>query len=539
MAESMFSIDQNCHSLWDVLPKLQALAGRGVRARQFIEDVDVAFTQMGAAGDGGGLVLARERFYRSGGADWGAALFYFQFLGRQAVEIRQWEPCTGLSTKALAGQLGRTVDDLYEEFSPGDNWQMIGPSYVGDRRHHRVLGDLRVAETTPLLLEALDKARQDTLERFPQDDSRRRTRDWFAAERTMLEGLIERNRGGMLIDLYRHWLGRYLGDSVDYDNSSVLFAADNKGSHGLLELFIGDYARVAAIYNESIAETDSQVHPLDTRAGELPFYAVMRHQGHLVRTELTLRDGAIVAGDLAFAPGPDGALPAGAMQDAGIRCLSPKALLLVIQARLGPSAAPLVLPYRGSLYMPASHRLARKLSQQGLLPGPLRPLMRVRLGLLDRLRTIDTVVRLPPYLAAAMGRDETPASELGDIYAALAAEARARLVLFKDAASREAWQRQSFPELFAAIAALDHRRRELAAVDARSPDIRQAWKEIKALQVRLLERTLAQIARDWQVRELDYWDSRGAILPWCVALGGIDLYNELIAGAQVYEERPQ
>ena len=79
---AMFSIDQNCHSLWDVLPKLQALAGGGRCVCHFVEDVDMAYTAIGAAGAAGAPHLARERYYRDGGADWGAAVFYSEFLSR-------------------------------------------------------------------------------------------------------------------------------------------------------------------------------------------------------------------------------------------------------------------------------------------------------------------------------------------------------------------------------------------------------------------------------------------------------------------------
>ncbi|MGB2824768.1 MAG: hypothetical protein WBF17_27600, partial [Phycisphaerae bacterium] len=72
----MFSIDQNCHSLWDALPKLHALARRGRRVMHFNEDIDSAFTSLGSRIDADDLRLARERFHHSGGADWGAALFY-------------------------------------------------------------------------------------------------------------------------------------------------------------------------------------------------------------------------------------------------------------------------------------------------------------------------------------------------------------------------------------------------------------------------------------------------------------------------------
>ena len=108
----MFSIDQNCHSLWDALPKLQAVARSGGTVRHFIEDIDVAFTAVGSspvdsAGHGdGSLRLAMERYYGSGGADWGAALFYSEFLGRLPVDVRQWDSLTGLTTAALARRLG-------------------------------------------------------------------------------------------------------------------------------------------------------------------------------------------------------------------------------------------------------------------------------------------------------------------------------------------------------------------------------------------------------------------------------------------------
>ncbi len=72
MQDDVFTIDQNCHSLWDVVPKVQALASGGRRVRHFVEDVDVAFTALGAHAGDWGLQLARERFHRSGGAGRGA-----------------------------------------------------------------------------------------------------------------------------------------------------------------------------------------------------------------------------------------------------------------------------------------------------------------------------------------------------------------------------------------------------------------------------------------------------------------------------------
>ncbi|MDK1032299.1 MAG: hypothetical protein QGD94_09860, partial [Planctomycetia bacterium] len=205
----MLSIDQNCHSLWDVIPKLTALHRRGYRVRHFIEDVDVAFTSLGSGVEGSPLRLMRERFHRSGGQDWGAALFYSEFLGKMPVEIRNWEAFTGIKTNVLARRLGRSLDDLYDEFSPGDNWQLIGPSYVGDRQHHRLVADLGVGETAEFLWQVMAKARADMLRAFPEGASQQRLIEWFESEEARLRRLLDAAAGGRLVELYRDWLGEY------------------------------------------------------------------------------------------------------------------------------------------------------------------------------------------------------------------------------------------------------------------------------------------------------------------------------------------
>jgi len=194
------------------------------------------------------------------------------------------------------------------------------------------------------------------------------------------------------------------------------------------------------------------------------------------------------------------------------------------------------VPYRGSLYMPAAHLLARKLREAGLLPGELRPIVRVRLRLLDRMRSLDTPIRLPRHLAEAMGEVEVPARRLGEGYPELMADAKRRRKAFEDAGFRGRWQRESFPRAFDEIDALDARRRELARRDAKAPELREIWQRVRDLQRDVLDRTVRRIDRDTQVAEVDYYDSRGAILPWCMALGGEAFYNEVIAAAEVHEE---
>ena len=533
----MFSIDQNCNSLWDALPKLQALVRKGKSVRHFVEDIDVAFTSIGSGGGAEQLRLAHERYHHSGAADWGAAMFYSEFLGRLPVDVRDWEPLTGLKTSALARQLGRSVEDLFDEFSPSDNWQLVGPSYVGDRRHHRVIGDLTVAETAGLLVRLMDKAAEDMLRAFPSPDAHGRLREWFARERGRLDRWLAEHAGGKLVDLYRTWLAEYLGGAVELDLTSNLFACRaGAGRTELLEVFLADYDLAAGLYNEAVAETDTRLRPLNTADGELPFFAALDRQGHFVRTGVSLRSGELVIAERAFPLGGGNRPPLEALAEAGIRCLAGKAVVLAIQVRLGDTGRPLALPYRGSQYMPASHRLAEKLTAAGLLPAAPRPIVRVRVRLLERMRSVDTTIRLPEHLAAAFGRDEISTRQFAEAHQALSAEAASRLESLKTPEGRRQWQARCFGELVAELAELDRRRRELARTDPAPEKIRPLSHRARALQAELLDRGLRQIARDYQLSRIDYWDSRGAICPWAVALGGEGFYNDLIQRAEVYEE---
>ncbi len=535
----MFSIDQNCHPLWDVIPKLQALAAQGRQVTHFVEDVDVAFTALGASIDDEVLHLARERFHRSGGQDWGAALFYSEFLGRLPVEIRHWEPLTGMKTKTLAKHTDATVDELYDAFSPGDTWQLIGSSYIGDRDHHRTIGDLSVREIRDFLVELFRRAEEHMLATFPQADSQQRLRDWWGEEEQRMERLLSRCADQRLVDLYQSWLAEYLPeDHVDIDLSSTLFATGaDPARTALLEVFTRQYEQAARLYNAAIEDTDADLRPLDQKAGELPFYAILGdYQGHRVRCAAFLRDGELLLGSQSFPLAEDGRLPLDALADAGVEALAGKALLLVIQARLGPQGQPLALPHRGSLYMPTAHDLVTKLRQADLLPGELEPVVRVRFHLLDRLADVGTVIRLPEHLVPYFGNEEIPARELAANWQRISHEAAERLDALRNEQGRTAWQHEHFPDLTDQLDTNEQRRRQMAQGDTTPEKMNELWQKTKAIQKTLLQETLHQVARDWQARELDYWDSRGAILPWSIALVGEDFYRHLVADAELYEE---
>ncbi len=566
----MISIDQNCSSLWDAIPKLGALAAKGYRVAHYVEDIDVAFTSMGSGvGEGGtgvppvsssvgsgreeregthgrdahatadGLKIDRERFHRSGGQDWGAAMFYSAFLGRLPVEIRDWEPYTGMKTHVLAGQLGRSVDELYEQYSPADNWQLIGPSYVGDKAHHRVMGDLSCEQTQTFLADMLALARKDMLRTFPQADCGRRINDWFDREQAAVDAIMARGPC-TLAELYRQWLGHHLGEAIPVGMTSQLFGvqAAQRGDCPceLLELFLRDYDTMSGLYNEAIERSRLGLRPLRTGEGELPFFGTMQYQGHLVRCAAFVRGDTLTIGQVEMPLGPQRSMPLDAMHKHGIYALAGKAILLVLQVRTGAHATGLALPYHGSMYMPAAYCFERLLDQHKLLSAPPQPVFRVRLHLLDRIKSLDVTISLPEHLRGYFGKSEILARELSENYLAIARQAAGRLARFRSEEGRQSWYREGYADIVTEIDQMDRRRRELAQLDPKAPELRQIWKDLKLRKQELLAGLVHQISCDWQASNIDYWDSRGAIMPWCVAMGGQQFYNDVLAGAEIYAE---
>jgi hypothetical protein len=262
----------------------------------------------------------------------------------------------------------------------------------------------------------------------------------------------------------------------------------------------------------------------------------MQYQGRLVRSGAFVRGDTLAVGEVEMPLSPQRSMPLEAMGRHGIYALAGKAILLVLQVRTGRHATGLALPYRGSMYMPAAYCFERLLKQHKLLAAPPQPVFRVRLHLLDRIKSLDVVIGLPEHLRGYFGKTEIAARELAENYQAIARQAATRLARFRSEEGRQSWQREAYADVLAEIEQLDHRRRELSQADAKAPELRQIWKDIKLRKQEMLAGLVHQISCDWQASNIDYWDSRGAIMPWCVAMGGQQFYNDVLAGAEVYAE---
>ncbi len=537
MSDSTYvSIDQNCHPLWDTIPKLAALARHGWQGVHCVEDIDVAFSRQGARPGESGLALLTERYYRGGHSDWGAALFAHDFLGRLPVDIRVLEPYTGRTTAALARLLETTIDALYERWSPSDNWQLVGSSYADDPRWHRLIGDVSLAEAGPHLMALYRHAREDLQERFPEAAVQGRLAAWFDAQESFAAGRIAAAPAAPLSELYRSWLQDALGGACRLALTSERFSLSRlAGNDPLLRLFLERYDAAGAAYNEALRETGVGMSPLRLSEGELPFFVTCRRDGRLVRAAAALQDGALVAGDRRWVLA-GGALPVEAMERDGVVALAGKALLLVLQARLGAEPAALALPHQGSLYMPAAHAFERLLRAGGLLTAPAQPVLRVRFRFFEHWRGLATRVRLPPYLADSLGLEEGSADSVAAAISAGIAAARRDLETLRQPAGREAFWRARAGALAAERDGLEAERRRLAADPQRRAEAGLLWQRIKDIDRRQAEEQAEWVLSRLRILDVEYYDSRGALLPWCLALGGEGLCERLLEQADVTPE---
>jgi hypothetical protein len=533
------SIDQNCASFWDTIPKLDALRRKGIDVSHYVEDVDIAFAARGAEVDQPDLRLAMEKVYPGGGQDWGAGLFYSDFLGRLPRDPRSFEKYLGIGLKQFVKHTDVSLDAIYDQYGGGDTWMLIGSNFVGDRDHYRLLGDLSVMECIPFLLCILGLARQNCIERFSSLDARSRTRAWFSLEEERLQELIIEAGADSLADLYIAWLRKHSPANTHTKISTTrnLFSFDhNPAAIEVLQAFTKDYPLACELYNTAVAETEVGVRPLDTDAGELPFYAITHHHGHLVRTGCHLEDGLLRIQGRTYRLGPEGQLPVDALHKAGIEGLVGKAIVLVTQVRAGDKGRPLALPHQGSLYMPAAHQLTRGLLDNGLLDQPIHPIQRVRFYLLDRMSNLTTTIGLPDHLSAAYGTDELTAHHFSATYRDVIQSSRDRLDELSDDTQRKAWIDREYPKVSRAINRLIERKRTLAAENPKAPELRELGAQLRAMRSTILTQLMRQVSNDLQTLEMEYWDSRGGILPWCMSLGGQEFYDLVIDQAEILAE---
>ncbi len=524
----ILSIDQNSNPLWDTLAKLDALAAAGETVTHCVEDIDVAFTDLGARVNDPTLRLCREQFHPSGGQSWGASLFYSDFLGRLPFEPREFLASLGLSLRTVSRQLDLSAAKFYDRYAQSDTWILVGSSFLFDRNHHRLLGDLGAEEVRPHLDAILDLAQKDTLARFPAADCRARTDALFTSYRSELDALYSA-QPRTLAELYRRWMTAKL-PATAITLSSEHMALGRCDEHlRVLELFTRHYDLAAGLYNRAVAEVPLGVHPIDIDAGELPFYAILRRDGRMVRCECSLDAGELCFGDCCVPLGKDGALDVATLAQTGVVALCGKAVLLVLQTRLLPGGMPLALPDHGSIYMPVAHRFAALVAEAGLLPDGLAPIVRVHFHLLDRLGETKIPITLPEHLQRFTGLETLPAKTLASDYRQWIDTANDQITAYRQCETLPAMLRRFDAKQTAQLDVMRNDNRQLAQDNPKSPELRTRSQAIRQSETTLLGNLIRHLTDCQQTAELQFYNSRGSIAPWCIAAGGEAFYRDVIA----------
>lgn len=527
------SIDQNSSVLWDAVPKLEALSCQGYKGIHCVEDVDVAYSRQGSkAGDE--IDLRQERYYRGGVSDWGATLFYTEFLGKQPLDVVEFEKPLGMSLGALTRRLGMTVDELYDAHSPSDNWQLTGPSYA-DVGGHRTIGDLETVEILPFARSLLERCRTDMLQCFPELASQQRTEVWYRQALQNL-GEVSLPEEERLPAFCQSWLRRELslktGSSLS--TTSSLFES-NFTENRLLTLFLTQYEELCAMYNQALLETGVEINQLNTRKGDLPFFAIFNREGRLVRDSIQYEGGLLASGEFRWRIGSDGSLDRTALSRDGVCGIVGKALILVLHVR-GDGGYPLALPYRGSAYMPAAYAFERMLRKAGLYKTSF-PVLRVRFRFLERLKSLNNVIRPPAYLRDLLGTQETyKAMDLAECILDRQAEAENTLEKLSTKEGREELFGKHYAVELNTLRELDSRRRQLSVSESGRMESALIWDRMKEEERMLLGRQLDWVLGLIRLRDLIFFDSRGAIKPWSLSLGGEELYGEVLNRAEIYKE---
>ncbi|MBQ6470358.1 MAG: hypothetical protein IJJ33_00110, partial [Victivallales bacterium] len=441
--------------------------------------------------------------------------------------------CLDTSLPALCRRLGCTVDELYDRLSPSGNWQLVGPSYAADGGH-RTIGDLRLRELETPLRQLLTHFETDIRARFPEVAAQERAWQWLRPVRALVEQHLRKYPDEPLSELYRAWLKLDLETAIPQVRlASEHFAwrRDNRHAHTLLAAFLRDYPALRQAYNSSLTASHSPLTPL--KEGELPFFVIFRRGERMTRFPATWQDGFLGAGACRWRlpPSPE-AWPWEQMAADGVIAVSGKAVVMVNQVR-SEGGAPLALPRLGSLYMPTAYELARRLMDSGVaIPHPV---LRVRFRFLERWQGVSAIVRLPKDLADCVGVSEGPAGQLAPLLLHAMREAGDALHDLAEPSLRPTMLARRFQAELAEIHALQEAKR-MAATQG-NPDYRGILARIKSADRKLADAQVAWIASLVRLRDLTFFDSRGALLPWALALGGEPFYQQVLAQAEISEEQ--
>ena len=84
---------------------------------------------------------------------------------------------------------------------------------------------------------------------------------------------------------------------------------------------------------------------------------------------------------------------------------------------------------------------------------------------------------------------------------------------------------------------LDSKRRLVASDPETRHQAKEIWNRIKDIEKLLLSELVESVVQKMHVLGLEYYNSRGGVMPWNIAVGGRELYSRIIKNAEIYSEQ--
>lgn len=362
--------------VWDAILKLVVLRAMG---KEVFHDVHTAdyFSRPPAGNDK--VVVTKETYNPDGNVTrWTASHEGVPFLGRMPLAPESFT-LAGVDFARVGSFNGDPLDRVVARLSEGDWLGMsCGPA---NRAAHGIPVVELLTEYPKLRKPLRDNITGAVREEDREEATRAFDRVWRLAQ------FAPQSWSDASVGALRANLDHFgVNGEVELTTSYHIRREPSR----LFYLFVDNYTVAREAYNVAV-RTDGEYIPA-LREGQLPFYAIVRQGGHLIRVDLDY-----LAGET-----PQRLLTRVQEQYGEVHAVVGKAVPCLVEILMKGS---MVLPEGGSVYWPKSARFARELEGRLGVSLGLQPMQILKLHALDALEDVTAEFRLPEYLRPAFGTE--------------------------------------------------------------------------------------------------------------------------------------
>ncbi len=377
--------------LWDAPLKLRLLHDWGYKVEHSIHTVDF-FSQSNKQFERPAISL--ESYLPSGQLNrWTASLEASLFLGRMPIHPNSLAQ-KGVNLEKIALIQNKSLEETVKVLTESD-W--YGVSYP---KKNVISHAIPVKELLAQIKDLKARLRKDLIEKLGHLGP---TTDFL--DQNFGFGLHKSQFWAeSCLDLLRSTLNSQgVNGDIKLTTTTDEFSVQKNKSLTLLLLFLKHYSACSEAYNEAIEGPGENIRKLEYE--DLPFYAVVKTgRGEIIRVNLKLESSfekiLVQAG-----------------RSGQVLAIVGKAVAHYVELRL---QGPLVLPEKGSAYIPKANKFIKLLKlQQSFAHLEFNPVYRIHFSALDSLQEVSGHFLLPEYLQKDLGVTKISAKDFANVWRSL------------------------------------------------------------------------------------------------------------------------